>query len=246
MTRLQDREYLDVVRRETNLLATTQPERIIDQVPHIDGWTVGTVIGHTGWVARYVTLALASTPDDPPRRSSVPEPPLGEDVFPWFNDAKDALLTTLETTDLATTRPTFTGPQPAGWWLRRLAHETAMHRWDAEASSGSPAPIAAALARDGINEVFEVFATTRLDVEALGGAGETMHLHATDIDDGEWMVTFNEDALEWTHAHAKADVAVRGTASDLLLMLWGRIPPSVLEVFGDASLLSKWQTAATF
>jgi len=33
---------------------------------------------------------------------------------------------------------------------------------------------------------------------------------------------------------------VRGTASDLLLFLWGRIPASQLEVFGDAALLNRY------
>ena len=246
MTRLQDDEYLELLRLETAALAATPPDRLVDQVPHIDGWTVETVIGHTGWVARYVTLALQATPEEPPGRSSVPEPPLGEEVISWFAEATQALLEQFETTDLTTIRPTFTGPQPAAWWLRRLAHETAMHRWDAASASGSAEPIDARLARDGVNEVFEVFASSRLSVEQLGGSGETMHLHATDIDDGEWMVTLGADKIEWRSGHEKAEVAARGTASDLLLMLWSRLPPSRLELFGDAELLSRWQSAATF
>lgn len=246
MTRLQDNDYLDFVRSETQALADTSPERLADPVPHVDGWTVETVIGHTGWVAGFISQSLQSTPEDPPRRSSVPEPPHGEDVLPWFASARDELISQLESADLTIIRPTFVGPQPAGWWLRRAAHETAMHRWDAASSSGSADPIDARLARDGINEVFEVFADTRLNVDSLGGQGETMHLHATDIDDGEWMVTIGADSIEWTHGHAKADVAARGTASDLLLMLWSRLPPSRLELFGDASLLDKWQSSATF
>lgn len=246
MTQLQDAEYLDLLREESAVLAAIAPERTIDVVPHIEGWTVGTVIGHTGWVANFAALSLQTTPDTPPRRSSVPEPPLGDDVLPWFSTARDTILKELETTDLDAIRPTFTGPKPARWWLRRLAHETAMHRWDAASSSGSAEPIDAALARDGITEVFEVFAESRLNVEQLGGAGETIHLHATDIEDGEWMVTLGADKIEWTIGHEKADVAAKGTASDLLLMLWSRLPPSRLEIFGDAKLLSRWQTAATF
>ena len=41
--------------------------------------------------------------------------------------------------------------------------------------------------------------------------------------------------------HAKGDVAARGTASDLLLFLWGRVPATALEVFGDAELLDRFQ-----
>ena len=43
-----------------------------------------------------------------------------------------------------------------------------------------------------------------------------------------------------TREHAKGDVAVRGTASDLLLFLWGRLPGKNLEVLGDASLLGRY------
>jgi predicted lipid carrier protein YhbT len=101
------------------------------------------------------------------------------------------------------------------------------------------------LARDGVDEVFEVFAPLRLDLDRLGGTGETMHLHATDLD-GEWMCTLHPDAVTWAHGHARGDVAARGPVSDLLLLLWGRIPPSRLEVFGDATILDRWQRAAAF
>ena len=42
------------------------------------------------------------------------------------------------------------------------------------------------------------------------------------------------DGLVVTREHAKGDVAARGTASDLLLLVWGRITPDAVDVFGDA------------
>jgi hypothetical protein len=44
-----------------------------------------------------------------------------------------------------------------------------------------------------------------------------------------------------TREHAKGDVAARGTASSLLLFLYGRVPADDLEVFGDAALLARWR-----
>ncbi len=68
-----------------------------------------------------------------------------------------------------------------------------------------------------------------------------MHLHCTDGDgDGEWLVRLGADGVTVVNEHAKADVAARGGASDILLMMWGRIPVDQLEVFGDASLLERW------
>ena len=41
------------------------------------------------------------------------------------------------------------------------------------------------------------------------------------------------------HGHAKCDAAVRGTAADLHLWLWGRVPPDRLEVFGDPAIAER-------
>jgi hypothetical protein len=44
--------------------------------------------------------------------------------------------------------------------------------------------------------------------------------------------------------HEKGDVAARGSASDLDLFVWGRIPRDTFDVFGDAALLDRFQAAA--
>ncbi len=239
-------DFLHLLRVEMARLGAVDPDHLNKSIPHIEGWTVANVVGHTGWVALYVTQAIAATPDSPPSRSDVPEPPPGADVLPWFDDAQRTLLSAIEAADPEHICPTFTGPQPVSWWQRRLAHEAAVHRWDADAAIGSPEGIDPAQAKDGIDEVFEVFATVRMQYDVLKGDGETLHFHATDIDDGEWLVTLGAESIEWSREHAKADVAARGPVSDLLLALWGRIPPSRLELFGDASLLDRWQHAAAF
>lgn len=246
MNKLQDNEYLSQIHNSMEEIGGIIQDRHGDPIPHIEGWTAGDVIGHTGWVARFIKLSLEASTTNPPSRSSVSEPPLSDSLLPWFSEARTDLLEAFENTDLDLARPTFTGPQTGRWWLRRFAHETAMHRWDAASASGSPVPIDPDLARDGIDEVLEVFASIRLDTDVLAGKGETIHLHATDIDDGEWMITLNSDGISVEHGHAKGDVAARGPVSDLLLLLWSRIPPTRLEVFGDSTLLERWQEAATF
>lgn len=131
--------------------------------------------------------------------------------------------------------------QTAGFWQRRMAQETAVHRWDAEVAVGEPVPIEAALARDGIDEALDIMLPSSRGRNAAfrRGAGETYHFHCTD-GPGEWLVRFDGDAATVTHEHAKGDIAVRGTASDLLLFLWGRIPGERLEVFGDSALLERY------
>ncbi len=245
MSRLNTSDYLHQIKVESARLEELDPDLLDFEVAHINGWTVGAVVGHTGWVYRYVTEVLAS-PDEPPRRSSIPEPPAGPSVLGWFSDAADALIEQLESTPTDKPCASFVGPVDAAWWNRRLAHETAMHRWDAFASVGSVDPIEFRLASDGISEVFEVFVDSRLQFDRLNANGETIHLHATDGQDGEWMLRLQPDHIAVTREHAKADVAARGSTSDLLLMLWGRIPPAQLELFGDSTILDRWQDAATF
>jgi uncharacterized protein (TIGR03083 family) len=137
---------------------------------------------------------------------------------------------------------TWAGQQPAIFWPRRMAIETALHRWDAQAARGDAAPVSTPLALDAIDELFEVILPWRGTVD-VAPEGTTAHLHATDVDGGagEWLVTFVSAGIAVEHAHAKGDLAVRGTASDLLLLLWNRIGPERCEVFGDAGLLERWR-----
>lgn len=239
-------DYLHLINVELARLGTVEAGHLDAPLPHIDGWTVHAVVGHTGWLCRYVDLCLQSDPDQPPARASVPEPPAGPAVLDWFQEGRAAVTKRANSADLNALRPTFTGPQPARWWMRRLANEASMHRWDAFAASGSPEAIDSWLAGTGIDEVFEVFAPLRLQFPVLDAAGKTIHLHATDLDGGEWTVQIGSDDLTWERAHEKGDVAARGPVSDLLLMLWSRIPPSRLELFGDSTILDRWQAAANF
>jgi predicted lipid carrier protein YhbT len=128
-----------------------------------------------------------------------------------------------------------------------MAIETAVHRWDAQAAVGEGRAIGTDLALDAVDEMFEVLLALRGTGE-LGteNEGKTMHLHATDVvggapGEGEWLVTLGAEGLTVDHTHAKGDVAVRGTASDLLLLLWNRVPAGRCEVFGDAGLLEQWR-----
>lgn len=239
-------EYFHTLRVEAARLAGLDAEHLPLPLPHIEGWTVHNVVGHTGWVFRWVALTVEADEENPPHRADVPEPPAGPDVIEWFGESVRTVLGALESADPEKSVATFTGPQPASWWLRRMAHETSMHRWDAEAAITKPEPIDSDIARDGIDEIFEVFVPQRLQFDVLNGQGETIHLHATDVENGEWVATLGAEDVAWEHAHVKADVAAKGTVSDLLLLLWSRLPPSRLDTFGDARLLDRWQAAAKF
>jgi hypothetical protein len=92
----------------------------------------------------------------------------------------------------------------------------------------------------------------RLPVRELHGDGETIHLHATDLDGsqlpGEWLITLEPDGFRWSHAHVKGAAAVRGTARELALWLNHRLPDSApgLERLGEEPLLAYWGAKTAF
>ncbi len=101
-------------------------------------------------------------------------------------------------------------------------------------------PVASELAVDGIDEYLSFVALwlARSPVEGLAGS---LHLHATDVE-GEWSLQLQPDHLTHTRSHAKADAAIRGPVSDLLLWMVNRVPADspTLQLFGDPAIVAAW------
>lgn len=161
----------------------------------------------------------------------------------WFRQGLDTLVTQLRAADPEVPVKTWAGLQPPSWLWRRMAHELTVHRWDAQAAAGQPEPIERAVAVDGIDELLGEF----LHLADLSAVGGTLHLHATDDGPGgEWFLDPTGAALDWEHAHRKGDVAVRGPAGELVLVLWSRLPPEAVDVIGEAAVLDRWLAATSF
>lgn len=134
--------------------------------------------------------------------------------------------------------------QGVRFWSRRMLHETTVHRADAELALGREPAIDPAVAVDAVDEFLDLlpWATRSAPhVAELRGAGESLHFHCTDTA-GEWLIRLGSGGFTWDHGHAKASVAVRGTATDLLLLVYGRRRPDEAryEQFGDSALLARW------
>jgi uncharacterized protein (TIGR03083 family) len=158
----------------------------------------------------------------------------------WLRAATDSLVETLEQAaddDLAGAWRE--GPVTAAFWRRRMAHETAVHRWDAQAAVGRPDPVDAPLAADGIAEVVEVLLPLSVPEMQRAGAVGSLHLHCTDTP-GEWSLAVHDGQLDVTPGHIKADAALRGPASALFLTCWGRQPPEGPETLGDPAVSGAW------
>jgi uncharacterized protein (TIGR03083 family) len=232
---------------EARRVPATDPATLSAPVPWCGGWSVGDVVGHLSGIQRWATV-LTSQPGTWVRRREMEEPPAGSEVLAWCEAGIAPMLAAFDDTDLDATVNTWAGEQPRRWWLRRLVHETAMHRWDIEAGGTGrehATPIAPDAAVDGIDELFDNFLP--FVTEKFAGAGETMHLHATDAP-GEWELTFTPKGVHVERLHAKGDVAVRARSHDLLLLLWNRssLADPAFETFGDTAIVERWQRLARF
>lgn len=256
--------YLSTFRADAaSLLATARlkTDPPVPDVPSCPAWNMTDLVLHLGGVQRHVGRiirerqreAVPVSRDDlgwlnlgqpylewlvtghAPRDQSLPM-----DVLAWFEEGASQLEHVFLATDPEEPVWTWSSERRVGFWVRMQTIEVAVHRWDAQLAHGVTEPIATELAADGIDHMFDYLLPARREwAEARTGEGEAYHFHRTD-GPGEWMVRFRPDGVEVTREHGKGDVAVRDTASNLLLFLWQRIPATRMEVFGDAMLLDRY------
>lgn len=234
--------YLDAVARDGAALAAAARIGLEPPVEHCPGWTVQSVVEHLGMIHRWVEEMVRTRAGERLRRQDMAPPPTDAGVLiEWFEEGVERLVETL--TAVGPDEPVWNWslqPHVAAFWPRRMAHETGVHRWDGERGVGREQPIDGALAIDGIDEVFDTIAPRMMSDGAPLALGGTLHLHCTDRD-GEWLVSSSESgALDVRREHAKGDCAVRGSASDLLLLLLNRPTRDRCEVFGDDGVLDAW------
>lgn len=240
--------YLASLSKDGELLETAAAAGLEAVVPACPGWTVRDLVRHVRAVYRSRVVLLSGRLSQlPPRDAWADEVPPQDDaqLMEYLHrdllDVLEALRSCPPSTPVWTWHPS---DRTAAFWYRRLAHETAIHRVDAQAARGKFDSIDAALAVDGIDELFDNFLSVRRPGASVGeveDAGDaSIHLHCTDTP-GEWVVRMSGESVEVSHSHEKADAALRGTSSDLLLHAWGRLGREALEVFGDEGVADRFR-----
>jgi uncharacterized protein (TIGR03083 family) len=232
-------QYIDAIGREARAMAVALDVDRHAPIAACPGWDVAALTVHMGYVFRWASEIVRTRASKPP----VGDWTLGVDdpgLAAWLVQGADELAVELRATDLDARMWTLGAPHTARFWFRRQAIEVLVHRWDCESAAfGWGNPLDSDLAADGVGELVEVLAPRQHRRSSQSAAGETYHFHRTD-GPGEWFVRFGADGLEVTAEHAKADVALRGSAADMLLVLWRRLPADTVEVFGDRAVLDRW------
>ena len=195
------------------------------------------LLGHLGEVHRFWN-EMAGRALTNPRDSEDHDPPEGVDLIEWFGEGPGLLVSTLANADLEQPMWSWSPVKKVGFVPRRMAQETAVHRWDAQNAVGDPSDIDADLAADGIDELMYVWLPAQTALEEPPKT--SVHIHTTDAD-GEWLAVLDKEPVV-TREHAKGDVALRGPASDVLLYLWMRVDASSLEILGNAEVLEQFRS----
>lgn len=235
-TELSPEAYLDAIRRDAARMLELAPTSLDAAVPSCPGWTVGEALVHTGEVYSH-KVACMRLPDGPQSTEDWDHgPAAGEDVGAWFQARLDELLH--ELTSRGPQSPCYTwhrDHQTVGFWYRRMAQETAVHRVDVESGCDAVLPVDDALAVDGIDEVLDWFLVYQHD--DVGPEAPGRGTVAVRTGDHIWRLTLTADAVGFSREPGAAEAVVSGEPSELLLWLWGRRPDAAVTREGDEALL---------
>jgi uncharacterized protein (TIGR03083 family) len=226
--------FLEHVRGESARLGEVARAGLDAPVPSCPGWTVDDVVRHVAevYVHKVEVLKLGARPDPwPPDFSE-------QDSLQWYDESRAAIVDALDAAGTSAQTWTF-NPRDAtsGFWHRRMAHETVVHRIDVEQAHGVVTPIDPELALDGIDEVL---------YPSLGGPwweeGDTAHPMDAAVRltaaGRSWTVyadATNVDVRQGAEGEVAAEIF--GEPARLYLWLWGRAGDDAVSTVGDPDVV---------
>jgi uncharacterized protein (TIGR03083 family) len=228
--------------RVAEVASSTDPAA---RVPTCPDWRMRDLVRHVGGVHRWATgfvLGDGVQPPDGDLEQLVGGWPSDADLVPWFRTGHGALVEALVSAPADLETWTFLdAPTPLAFWARRQAHETAIHRIDAESATGDITRFPPGFAADGIDELLLRFAGRpgrTLPVETP----RSMLVRATDVP-RSWRLTFTPTGFDnrADPVDADAEFVVSGDATALYTLLWNRRDTAGLELVGGRDLLDLWR-----
>jgi uncharacterized protein (TIGR03083 family) len=171
--------------------------------------------------------------------------PGDDELLAWFRAGHRALVQTLSSADPAVTCWSFLpAPSPLACWARRQAHETAIHRVDAESALGAiPDDWSAAFAADGLDELFTGF-FGRKRGRLVADPPVRLAVAASDVELA-WTMHIEPDGRRVVPGRHPAELTVSGPANDLYLLFWNRRGLDGVLAEGDLGILELWRSKAT-
>jgi uncharacterized protein (TIGR03083 family) len=243
-------EHIDALCHHGDLLAGAAEQAGLDApVPPCAPWQVKDLLRHTGyihrWAARHITECPDTVLDGPSEADILCGGAADPDLLAWFRSGHAALVETLSTADPGLVCATFMdAPSALAFWARRQAHETAIHRADADSALGNRPEYEPEFAADGIDELIMGFGQRRKyrpsadhDGGMLVRATDTGHAWHVGTEDGRIQARRGPDD--------SASCIVTGPASGVYLYLWNRgdAAQAGVTISGDPGFLESWQSS---
>jgi len=234
--------YLDHLQRDAALLADAGALGLDADVPGCPGWKMRDLVVH---IAR-VQIQKADIVEQGLVESwpATPVLPDGIDPLDWYRAGAARVVEVLSQADPAAPAKTWAEEQTVGFWIRRLALETVIHRIDAEQAHGYESPVDRDLAIDGIAELFDVMITGYPDWATFTPDDGVIRV---DAGDQSWTVRFGrmvgrkrdrdyDRQIVVFEESAEPGAVVSGAPDRVLLWMWGRAPQSEVVISGDPAL----------
>jgi uncharacterized protein (TIGR03083 family) len=210
-------------------------------VPGCPEWTLRDLVAHLGRVHRFWSVVVKAGPADGPPREAIGDPEPHADLLEWSAESTRLLLAALG--EVGPDAPCWTwwapsdAPMTAGAVARHQVEEAAVHAYDAQEAIGKPEALPAAVAIDGVAEFLLV---------TFGAEGPWPYRPARVVfaaaEGPSWTLDLTPDGAQLDPPASGDPVAtVHGTASDILLALFGRVPLDRLSIDGDAALIADLQ-----
>ncbi|HEY4022207.1 MAG TPA: maleylpyruvate isomerase family mycothiol-dependent enzyme [Pseudonocardiaceae bacterium] len=234
--------WIKALRADGELFADVASNTSLDAaVPGCPEWRVRDLVGHLGRIHRWAGTVVGERIGQDAfgqldGRMTGPQPE-DDGLVEWFRAGHRDLVDTLEAAPTELACATFMpAPTPLAFWARRQAHETAVHRVDAEQAAGRPSSVDPDFAADGIDELLRGFLPRSKKLRAaeprkllFSSAGRY------------WLVTVGPEAGAVEVAEPEpADATVSGPAAVMYLALWNRVPWDQLTITGDDDLRAFW------
>ena len=220
-------EYLPVLQAANARFAGAAAEAVLEHgwqapVPGCPDWRLDDLVWHLAEMQHFWSWVVRSRAPDP--STYVPPARHPDDELLGFLAAQNAELeTVLAGADPTAHVWTWAPQQDVAFVLRRQTMEATVHTVDVEQVLGDVRPIPAAVGLDGLDEWLEVVVPGALPQGPPEGAHPVV---LAAVDAGVERVLF-------PGSRPVPVARVTGTAGDLLLAVWRRVPLEVLTVDGD-------------
>jgi uncharacterized protein (TIGR03083 family) len=257
---MENSRYLECLEADYQRIREVVPGHLEERVPSCPEWTVDDLTWHVGMVYLHKATTM--------REGAEPEnwPPDYDDdasAIELIDGAYQQMVGEFASRDPAEPSGTWYGPdQTVGFWIRRMAQESVIHRIDAELGAREQVTsVADDLAADGIDELLKVFVGygvsewADLFTDALKDSpGRSFLITAragTDNPDVSWLVSTSPGQFSVAggpgiriSGTATPDVTVSGAPTDVLRWAWNRETPgepSRVTIGGDADALAEFR-----